>query len=94
MGYIAKRTSNGTSHSVVTTANVTAASFTYDAFARVKTATDSEGWTVTYDYDAADRNYRVSFQGCSPKVAPQSRNPRPPQYPAASPVLRRGSFAP
>ncbi len=41
--------------------NVTAASFTYDAFARVRTFTDSEGWTVIYDYDAADRVTKVTY---------------------------------
>jgi YD repeat-containing protein len=40
---------------VINANNVTAASFTYDAFARIRTFTDSEGWTATYDYDAADR---------------------------------------
>jgi RHS repeat-associated protein len=31
------------------------ASFTYDAFGRVATYTDSESWTVAYTYDAMDR---------------------------------------
>jgi YD repeat-containing protein len=35
--------------------------FTYGAFARVRTFTDSEGWTVTYDYDAADRVTKVTY---------------------------------
>jgi len=39
----------------------TAASFTYDSFARVRTATDSEGWMVTYDYDAADRITKITY---------------------------------
>jgi RHS repeat-associated protein len=46
---------------VINANNVTAASFTYDAFARVRTFTDSEGWTVTYDYDAADRVTKVTY---------------------------------
>jgi RHS repeat-associated protein len=41
--------------------NATAATFTYDAFARVHTYTDSEGWTATYDYDAADRVTRITY---------------------------------
>jgi RHS repeat-associated protein len=32
-----------------------AASFTYDAFDRIASYTDSEGWTVKYAYDAGDR---------------------------------------
>ncbi len=38
-----------------------AASFTYDAFDRVKTYTDSQGWTVAYDYDAANRVTRATY---------------------------------
>jgi RHS repeat-associated protein len=38
-----------------------AASFTYDDYARVRTFTDSEGWTATYDYDAADRVTRITY---------------------------------
>lgn len=46
----------------VTNANgQTQASYTYDAFSRVLTSTDSEGWTVTYAYDAADRVTRVTY---------------------------------
>lgn len=46
---------------IVNANNVTAASFTYDAFDRVATRTDSEGWTVAYSYDAADRITKISF---------------------------------
>lgn len=46
----------------VTNANdLPSASFTYDAYARVRTYTDSEGWTATYDYDAADRVTLITF---------------------------------
>jgi RHS repeat-associated protein len=46
----------------ITNANgATAASFTYDAYARVRTYTDSEGWTATYDYDAADRVTKITY---------------------------------
>jgi len=37
------------------------ASFTYDAYGRVATATDSEGYTVAYAYDAADRITQETF---------------------------------
>lgn len=40
---------------VVNTNAANAATFTYDAFNRIRTYTDSEGWTASYDYDAADR---------------------------------------
>ena len=42
-----------------TTNDVT--SFTYDAFGRVRTFTDTEGYTLTYDYDALDRPTRITF---------------------------------
>lgn len=46
----------------ITNANsITAGTFTYDAFARVRTYTDSEGWTATYDYDAADRISKITY---------------------------------
>jgi YD repeat-containing protein len=35
--------------------------FAYDGFGRVRTVTDSEGYTITVDYDAADRPVRVTF---------------------------------
>ncbi|MFD2257697.1 RHS repeat-associated core domain-containing protein [Luteolibacter algae] len=34
---------------------VTIASFTHDTFGRVRTSTDAEGYTLTYDYDNFDR---------------------------------------
>jgi RHS repeat-associated protein len=37
------------------------ASYTYDDFDRVKTATDSEGYTLTYAYDAADRITQITY---------------------------------
>jgi len=40
---------------------VTVASFTYDAFDRLATYTDSEGWTVTYSYDNADRVTQITY---------------------------------
>jgi YD repeat-containing protein len=41
--------------------NATAATFTYDAFDRVATFTDSEGWTAAYAYDAADRLTKTTY---------------------------------
>lgn len=46
---------------IINANNVTAASFTYDAYARVRTRTDSEGWTATYDYDAANRVTQITY---------------------------------
>jgi YD repeat-containing protein len=39
----------------------TQASYTYDAFDRVKTTTDSEGYKLTYSYDAADRVTEILY---------------------------------
>jgi YD repeat-containing protein len=38
-----------------------AATFTRDAFDRIATYTDSEGWTVGYTYDAADRVTAITY---------------------------------
>jgi YD repeat-containing protein len=46
---------------IVNADNQTAASFSYDAFGRVRTYTDAAGWTVTCDYDAADRIARITY---------------------------------
>lgn len=37
------------------------ATFTYDGYNRVYTATDSEGYTLTYSYDVADRPTQVTY---------------------------------
>jgi RHS repeat-associated protein len=37
------------------------ASYTYDAFDRIRTATDSEGYTLAYAYDAADRLTQITY---------------------------------
>jgi RHS repeat-associated protein len=47
--------------SVINANNATAATYTYDASNRVRTYTDSEGWTVTFGYDAADRITRITY---------------------------------
>jgi len=46
---------------IVNANNLVAASFTYDAFDRVATYTDSEGWTVAYSYDNADRVTQITY---------------------------------
>jgi RHS repeat-associated protein len=46
---------------IINANNVTAASLTYDAFDRVATYTDSEGWSMAYSYDAADRVTKVTY---------------------------------
>ena len=35
--------------------------FTYDGFGRVRTITSTDGYTLTYDYDAADRVTRTTY---------------------------------
>lgn len=47
--------------SIINANGVTAGTFTYDAFDRVATYTDSEGWEVAYSYDNADRVTRISY---------------------------------
>ncbi|WP_281407871.1 RHS repeat domain-containing protein, partial [Mesorhizobium sp. M2E.F.Ca.ET.209.01.1.1] len=47
--------------SITNANNATAATYTYDGFDRVRTYTDSEGWTATYDYDAADRLTKIIY---------------------------------
>jgi YD repeat-containing protein len=39
--------------SITNANNATAATYAYDDYGRIRNFTDSEGWTVTYDYDAA-----------------------------------------
>lgn len=46
---------------VINANNANAVTYTYDAYARVATMTDSEGWTVAYSYDAADRMTRALY---------------------------------
>jgi RHS repeat-associated protein len=52
---------NETSHCALSTASRPLPHSRNDSFARVRTFTDSEGWTVTYDYDAADRITRKTY---------------------------------
>lgn len=52
---------NGNLTSITNANGVTSASYTYDAFNRVATFTDSEGWQVSYSYDNADRVTRVTY---------------------------------
>ncbi|BBU64376.1 hypothetical protein MSC49_43110 (plasmid) [Methylosinus sp. C49] len=53
--------SAGNLTTIINANSATAASFTYDGYARVRTYTDSEGWTATYDYDAADRVTKITY---------------------------------
>lgn len=52
---------NGYLLSVIDANGKTAERFTYDAFGRVATTTDSEGLTKAYAYDALDRLTRITF---------------------------------
>jgi YD repeat-containing protein len=36
-------------------------SYTYDGYGRVRTVTDSDSYTLTYDYDALDRQTKVTY---------------------------------
>jgi RHS repeat-associated protein len=36
-------------------------SYTYDSYGRTRTATDSDGYSVTFDYDALDRETKVTY---------------------------------
>lgn len=36
-------------------------SFTYDGYGRLRTTTDSEGYTLTFDYDALDRPTKITY---------------------------------
>lgn len=47
----------------VTGSSLGAKAFTYDAFGRVRTATDGKGVTLTYTYDNADRLLSTAFTG-------------------------------
>lgn len=46
---------------IINANGVTAASFTYDAFDRIATYTDSEGWSASYSYDNADRVTKITY---------------------------------
>ncbi len=63
LGHTVKYTYNtsGTLAAVINQNGVTAVSYTYDAFGRVLTQTDSEGLTVTYAYDALDRLTKEAY---------------------------------
>jgi len=47
--------------SIVNANGQTALAVTYDAFSRVATRTDSQGWTTAYTYDALDRITRQTY---------------------------------
>jgi RHS repeat-associated protein len=54
--------------SIVNANDLTQASFTPDAFARVLTRTDSESYTVTYQYDALDRLSQETYPDGTTRV--------------------------
>lgn len=47
--------------SITNANNAAAMSFTYDAYGRIATSTDSEGWTLVYSYDAANRITKITY---------------------------------
>ncbi|KQQ96361.1 hypothetical protein ASF72_01490 [Arthrobacter sp. Leaf141] len=53
----------------VTGSSLGARAFTYDDWARPKTATDGRGITLTYTYDAVGRLTGTSFSGTTPAVS-------------------------
>lgn len=64
-------------------------SFTYDGYGRLRTRTDSEGYTLTYEYDALDRRTRTTYPDATfeentysrlDRVASRDRNGRITQY--------------
>ena len=52
---------NGYLQSVAGPAPGPARSYTYDGYGRIRTVTDSDGYTLTYDYDALDRVTKVTY---------------------------------
>jgi RHS repeat-associated protein len=53
--------SNGYLQSVTGPATGATASYTYDSYGRTRTATDSDGYVLTFDYDALDRQTKVTY---------------------------------
>jgi len=53
--------SNGYLTNIVGAVSGAVTTFTYDGYGRVRTTTDSEGYTLTYDYDALDRPTVVTY---------------------------------
>lgn len=52
---------NGYIQSVSGPATGATTAFTYDSYGRARTTTDSEGYVLTYDYDALDRPTKVTY---------------------------------
>jgi len=57
--------SNGYLQSVTRPATGAATSYTYDSYGRTRTVTNSEGYTLTYDYDSLDRETKVTYPDAS-----------------------------
>jgi RHS repeat-associated protein len=52
---------NGYLQSIAGPAAGSTRAYTYDAYGRVRTTTNSDGYTVTYDYDALDRQTKATY---------------------------------
>ena len=52
---------NGYLQSVTGPLSGATTSFTYDGYGRTRTVTDSDSYTLTYDYDALDRETKVTY---------------------------------
>lgn len=52
---------NGYLQSVTGPATGETTSYTYDSYGRTKTVTDSDNYTLTFDYDALDRQTKVTY---------------------------------
>ncbi len=52
---------DGRRQSITGPATGTTTSYTYDGYGRMRTVTDSENYTVTYDYDALDRRTKITY---------------------------------
>jgi RHS repeat-associated protein len=52
---------NGMLQSVTGPATGATTTYTYDGFGRLRTSTDSDSYTITYDYDALDRPTKTTY---------------------------------
>lgn len=52
---------NGNLSQILNANAAIARAYTFDAYNRVATASDSEGWQISYSYDAADRPVQMSY---------------------------------
>ena len=52
---------NGYLQKIIDALGVTQAAYTYDAFGRVRTYTDVDGFTTTYSYDHLNRVTKILY---------------------------------